>query len=93
MIGTQLRDIRKQAGWTQAGLAERLGTTLNTVARWERDEVAISEPVAKLVGYVAREAGVEPAHRHTGRGAVADKTAQRRKTRAADRAHRRRPRG
>ncbi len=34
---------------TQKQLAAKLGVTENTVARWERDEVRISETAVKLV--------------------------------------------
>jgi DNA-binding transcriptional regulator YiaG len=30
-------------------MAAKLGVTSNTVARWERDEVSISEPMARLI--------------------------------------------
>jgi transcriptional regulator with XRE-family HTH domain len=30
-------------------MAEKLGVWRNSVARWERDEMAISEPVARLI--------------------------------------------
>ncbi len=49
MTGKQLRVIRKRLRWTQAQIAEAVGVTSNTVARWERDEVGISEPIAKLI--------------------------------------------
>jgi len=49
MTGKQLRDIRKRLGWTQAQIAEAVGVTSNTVARWERDEVGIGEPIARLI--------------------------------------------
>ena len=49
MKGKQLRSIRKKLDWTQAELAKALGVTSNTVARWERDEMGISEPAARLV--------------------------------------------
>lgn len=66
MTGKQLREIRGRMGLTQGQLATRLRTTLNTVARWERDEVEISGPVSLLIGYVEREAGVADTATHTG---------------------------
>ena len=53
MTGSELRRIRKRLGLTQVQLAERLGVTGNTVARQERGEVRITEPVARLIRYVA----------------------------------------
>src|SRR5258708_27194474 len=32
----RLRRARHQQGWTQAELAEKIGTTFETVSRWER---------------------------------------------------------
>ena len=49
MTGKDLQQHRTQLGLTQAGLAERLGVTANTVARWERDEITIREPMARLI--------------------------------------------
>ena len=49
MSGKELRAIRDKLGWTQVQLAEALGVTPNTVARWERDEVGIREPMARLI--------------------------------------------
>jgi transcriptional regulator with XRE-family HTH domain len=49
MRGKELRAIRKRLGWRQADLAEELGVTANTVARWERDEMEVSPPVEKLI--------------------------------------------
>lgn len=45
-VGSTIRDARRRAGLTQAGLAERLGTTQSSVARWERG--ATSPTVATL---------------------------------------------
>jgi hypothetical protein len=45
-----------------------------------------------LIGYVAREAGVDPAHRQTGGGATADKKPHRGKARDSVRASGRRQR-
>jgi DNA-binding transcriptional regulator YiaG len=58
MKGKKLRRIRARLELTQTELAERLGVTRNTVARWERDEVPIREPMARLIRMVA-EAGKE----------------------------------
>jgi transcriptional regulator with XRE-family HTH domain len=54
MTGSELRRIRKRMKLTQVELAERLGVTGNTVARQERGEVRITEPVARLIRYVAK---------------------------------------
>jgi len=53
MNGTELRRIRKRLDWTQAQLAVEVGVTTNTVARWERDEMGIREPAAKLIRTIA----------------------------------------
>ena len=49
MTGKQLREIRSRLGVPQAELARRLGVHENSVARWERGEVGIQEPEARLV--------------------------------------------
>lgn len=53
MNGKEIRVIRKQLDWTQARLAEEVGVTTNTVARWERDEMGIREPAVKLIRMIA----------------------------------------
>ncbi len=59
MTGRQLRKIRSRLGWSQATLGRRLGVTENTAARWERGEVGISGPAARLTcvlfGWAERE--------------------------------------
>jgi transcriptional regulator with XRE-family HTH domain len=55
MTGKEIRALRQKLGWTQAALAEALGVTSNTVARWERDEMAISEPTVRLLYKIAAE--------------------------------------
>ena len=41
MKGAKLRERRLAMGLTQQGLAIKLKVSRNTVARWERDEMAI----------------------------------------------------
>lgn len=41
MKGAKLRERRLALGLTQQGLAIKLKVSRNTVARWERDEMAI----------------------------------------------------
>jgi transcriptional regulator with XRE-family HTH domain len=48
MEGDELRRIRKRLRLTQVQMAERLGWHPNSVARAERSEMPITEPVAKL---------------------------------------------
>lgn len=49
MEGKELRKIRRQLGWTQAQLAKAVGVTWNTVARWEREEMGMREPIARFI--------------------------------------------
>jgi DNA-binding transcriptional regulator YiaG len=55
MTGRELRSIRQKLALTQAALAEAIGVTSNTIARWERGEMAISEPAARLLEKLAEE--------------------------------------
>jgi transcriptional regulator with XRE-family HTH domain len=55
MTGRELHAIRQRLGLTQAALAEAVGVTSNTVARWERSEMGISEPAVRLVKKLAAE--------------------------------------
>ena len=59
MKGKELRQLRLKMGITQKQLAEQLGVTENTVARWERDEIKMGEPAAILMRRIAvtRKAG------------------------------------
>jgi transcriptional regulator with XRE-family HTH domain len=49
MDGKTIRRFRQRRGWTQAQLAQEVGVTRNTIARWERDEMGISGAAAKLL--------------------------------------------
>jgi len=48
MEGKELKQIRLKLGLTQKQMAERIGLQRNTIARMERSEIGISEPVARL---------------------------------------------
>ena len=49
MTGAQIKQLRKELSYTQARLAEEIGVTANTVARYERGELNPSPPVMKLL--------------------------------------------
>ena len=44
MSGLDLRGERKALDMTQEALADALGVTANTVARWERGDLTIAHP-------------------------------------------------
>ena len=52
MTATQIKQLRKTIGYTQAKLAEEIGVTSNTIARYERGELKPSPPVMKLLKLV-----------------------------------------
>lgn len=52
MTGPELRAVRQKLKLTQRGMADRLGVSWNTVARWERGEQRIPEPVARLARFL-----------------------------------------
>ena len=54
MTGKEFRKKRGALGLTQIQLAEELGVTGTAVARWERSERRISEPVARLLTLLCR---------------------------------------
>ena len=54
-FGENLKTLRKEAGVTQAALAEKLNVHLQTVSKWER---GVSEPDFALLGELAGAVGV-----------------------------------
>ena len=54
--GTELRGLRHRLDLTQVDLAVQVGVHTNTVARYERNEITIPEPVARLVQMLAVKA-------------------------------------
>lgn len=55
MKGAELRQHRMRLGLTQKEMAERIGVHSNSLARMERDEMTISEPVARLVSLLPED--------------------------------------
>jgi DNA-binding transcriptional regulator YiaG len=55
VTGTEMRRIRRKLRLTQVELAGLIGIKGNSVARQERGEIGISEPVARLVRLLARK--------------------------------------
>jgi transcriptional regulator with XRE-family HTH domain len=55
MKAKELRGIRKRLGWSQRQIAEAVGVTTNSVARWERGEMNIGEPSARLIRMIAAQ--------------------------------------
>jgi transcriptional regulator with XRE-family HTH domain len=51
--GTTLVRLRRRLGLSQAKLARLLAVSPNSVARWERDELPIRPPMARLILLVA----------------------------------------
>jgi len=57
VTGAEVRRRRARLRLTQAALADRLGVTRVTVARWETGVYAIPEPTARLLQRIGKEAG------------------------------------
>ncbi len=62
MKGAKLRERRVALGLTQQGLADRLEVSRNTVARWERDEMAIPGFLHLALKSIESEAAKGPAN-------------------------------
>ena len=63
MTGIQIKELRKSLGYTQARLADEVGLTPNTIARYERDELKPSPPVLKLLRLLERSQELSKAGR------------------------------
>lgn len=55
MTGDEVRRLRVQLGLTQVQLAELVGVASNSIARWERDEMAVRESAARLMRLLAQQ--------------------------------------
>src|SRR5439155_16888188 len=72
MTGRQLRAIRRALGLSLTKFAPELGIHWNTLARYERDEIPIAEPVtrpARLIAERVRDRGARASERLTARRA------------------------
>jgi putative transcriptional regulator len=56
MTGDELRTIRERWQWTQRTLAKHCGVSSNTIARWERGQHRVPEPVARLLAHQPKKA-------------------------------------
>lgn len=56
MTPKQAKRLRTSAGLTQAALADRMGVSQVTVARWETGVRPIAEAYARLMGFVCEQA-------------------------------------
>lgn len=55
MTGDDVQRIRKRLGVTQRELAVLVGVAPNSVARWERGEMAVRESAARLMALLAKQ--------------------------------------
>jgi transcriptional regulator with XRE-family HTH domain len=85
MTGEALRRIRGALGLTQAGLAERLRISRNSVARMETAVMIVTPPMELLIQYVAREAGIDAINPARGRKRAQGKRAHAKETKTAAR--------
>jgi transcriptional regulator with XRE-family HTH domain len=60
MTGEELRRIRKRLGLTQAEFAALVGVAPNSIARQERGEMGIREPLARLICILAARKARRP---------------------------------
>jgi len=55
VTGEEVRRLRSRLGLSQAQFGELVGVARNSVARWERGEMAIRESAARLMRLLARQ--------------------------------------
>jgi DNA-binding XRE family transcriptional regulator len=55
VTGQELKQVRAYLGLTQAEMAQKIGVTRNTVARWEVGLRRIPEPIIRLVQFLAEK--------------------------------------
>ena len=67
MTGKELKSIRKSLGLTQADFAALVGVAPNSIARQERGEMGIREPLARLVRLMANQIMAEKEGKRRGK--------------------------
>lgn len=60
MTSSEVRQIRKRLGLTQAELAAQLGVTASSVARWEQGVIGIRESAARLLQLLGKQSSSRP---------------------------------
>jgi DNA-binding transcriptional regulator YiaG len=55
MTGKELREVRSELGLSQRGFAELVGVSPNTVARWERGELAMRATTSRFIELIAKQ--------------------------------------
>lgn len=56
-IGTRLRVLRAKKRWSQKDLADKLGVSVISVSRWEREKVKISPLALRRIEELEKENG------------------------------------
>jgi transcriptional regulator with XRE-family HTH domain len=69
MTGKELRAIRKRMGLTQVEFAALVGVAPNSIARQERGEIGIREPLGRLVRLLANQKTSESEGKRRGKKA------------------------
>jgi transcriptional regulator with XRE-family HTH domain len=67
MTGEELRAIRKSMGLTQVEFAALVGVAPNSIARQERGEIGIREPLARLARLLAAQKPSEKESKRRGK--------------------------
>lgn len=65
LTGREIRFVRRTMGLTQLALAQELGTSKQTVLRWEKDAVDLPGPEDRLLRIFAMECVTEAAQFHS----------------------------
>jgi len=67
MKGAKLRERRLALGLTQQALGDKLGVAQNSVARWEREEMAIPTFLHLALNWIEYEAAKSAASKSAGK--------------------------